>query len=94
MELESSLPWLALALTPGLASRLSGRLLKEFGSPEGVFRATLPGLERCRLPSAVAQAVYKKQSFKRAEKELASTRNIDRCRLLNWTNPEYPPNLL
>ena len=94
MELESSLPWLVLALTPGLASRLSARLLKEFGSPDEVFRAPLPRLERCNLPSGVAQAVYKKQSFKRAEEELASTRNIDRCRLLNWTEPEYPQTLL
>jgi len=31
----------------------------------------------------VAQAVFKKQSFKRAEKELALTRRIDRCRLIN-----------
>jgi DNA processing protein len=94
METEASLSWLALTLTPGLACRLSARLLKEFGSPDEVFRATLPRLERCNLPSAVAQAVYKKQSFKRAEKELAGVRNIDRCRLLNWTDPEYPRNLL
>jgi DNA processing protein len=94
MELDSSLSWLALALTPGLACRLSARLLKEFGSPEEIFRAPLPRLERCNLPSAVAQAVYKKQSFKRAEKELASTQRIDRCRLLNWTEPEYPQTLL
>src|SRR5258707_15752129 len=94
MEPDASLSWLALALTPGLASRLSARLLKEFGSPEEVFRAPLPHLERCRLPSMVAQAVHKKQSFKRAEKELASTLRIDRCRLLNWTEPEYPPSLL
>src|SRR5256885_14518182 len=94
MEPDVSLPWLALALTPGLASRLSARLLKEFGSPEEVFRAPLPHLERCRLPAMVAQAVHKKQSFKRAEKELASTQKIDRCRLLNWTEPEYPPSLL
>jgi DNA processing protein len=33
MELDSSLPWLALALTPGLPSRLSARLLKRFGLP-------------------------------------------------------------
>jgi DNA processing protein len=69
-------------------------LLKEFGSPEEIFRAPLPRLQRCNLPSPVAQAVSKKQSFKRAEKELASTRNIDRCRLLNWTEPEYPQTLL
>ena len=94
MELDSSLSWLALALTPGLASRLSGRLLKEFGSPEEVFRAPLPHLERCKLPAAVAQAVFKKQAFKRAEKELTSIRGIENCRLLSWTDPEYPQSLL
>ena len=34
MELDSSLSWLALTLTPGIAARLSARLLKEFGSPD------------------------------------------------------------
>ena len=94
METDASLSWLALTLTPGLASRLSARLLKEFGSPDEIFRVTLPRLDHCNLPSAVAQAVHKKQSFKRAEKELDGIRNIDRCRLLNWTDPEYPQNLL
>src|ERR1700722_11964547 len=94
MELDASLSWLALALTPGLASRLSARLLREFGSPEEVFRAPLTRLEACRLPAPVAQAVFKKQSFKRAEKELALTRRIDRCHLVNWSDPEYPQSLL
>jgi DNA processing protein len=94
MELDSSLPWLALALTPGLASRLSARLLKRFGSPDAVFRAPLTDLEGCRLPAPVAQAVFKKEAFKRAEKELKATGNIDRCRLINWTEPEYPQTLL
>src|SRR6266849_122607 len=94
MEPDASLSWLALALTPGLASRLSARLLREFGSPDEVFRAPLPRLEACNLPGPVAQAVFKKQSFKRAEKELALTRRIERCRLLNWTEPEYPQTLL
>ncbi|MGC2828516.1 MAG: DNA-processing protein DprA, partial [Candidatus Acidiferrum sp.] len=94
MELDASLSWLALALTPGLASRLSARLLKRFGSPDRVFRAPLTELEGCSLPAPVAQAVFKKEAFKRAEKELAATRNIDRCRLINWTEPEYPQTLL
>ncbi len=93
MEPDISLPWLALALTPGLACRLSARLLNKFGSPEEVFRAPLPLLEGCSLPAAVAQAVFHKKSFKRAEKELASTRNIENCRLLNWTEPDYPATL-
>jgi DNA processing protein len=94
MQLDASLSWLALALTPGLASRLSARVLRKFGSPEGVFRAPLTALESCHLPAPVAQAIVKKVSFKRAEKELDGVRKIANCSLLNWTEPEYPQNLL
>ncbi len=94
MELDSSLSWLALSLTPGLASRLSARLLRRFDSPDGVLRASLAELEACNLPASVAQAVFKKEALKRAEKELAAIRRIAGCRLLNWTEPEYPQTLL
>jgi len=73
MQLDASLSWLALGLTPGLASRLSARELRRFDSLDGVFRATLPDLESCHLPAQVAQAIVKKESFKRTEKELASS---------------------
>jgi DNA processing protein len=94
MELDASLSWLALALTPGLASRLSARVLRKFGSPDGVFRASLTELESCKLPAEAAQAIAKKESFKRAEKELDGVRKIANCSLLNWTEPEYPQALL
>src|SRR5579862_6013863 len=93
MELDVSLPWLALTMTQGIAARLSAQLLEEFGSPDEVFRAPLPHLERCDLPAAVAQAVHKKHGFKRAEMELATIRGIENLRLVNWTDPEYPKNL-
>src|SRR4029077_14099409 len=66
MQSDASLSWLALALTPGLASRLSARVLRRFDSPDGVFRATLPDLESCHLPAQVAKVIVKKESFKRA----------------------------
>jgi len=94
MQLDSSLSRLALGLTPGLASRLSARVLRRFDSPEGVFRACQPDLESCHLPAKVAQAIAKKESFKRAEKELAGIQKIAGCTLLNWTEPEYPQSLL
>jgi DNA processing protein len=94
MELDASLSWLALALTPGLACRLCARLLKRFNSPDGVFRASLAALESCGLPAQAAQAVFRKEAFKRAEKEQAGIRAIASCRLINWTEPEYPQNLL
>src|SRR5437016_9648578 len=94
MQPDASLSWLALGLTPGLASRLSARVLRRFDSPEGVLRASLPDLESCHLPTKVAQAIAKKESFKRAEKELAGIQKIVGCTLLNWTEPEYPQSLL
>ena len=90
---DSSLSWLALTLTPGIAARLSARLLRRFGSPEEVFRAPLTGLEACHLPAAVAQALVKKEALPRAEKELASVQRTG-CRLVNWAEPEYPRTLL
>ena len=94
MQLDSSLSWLALALTPGLASRLSARVLRRFGSPDGVFRASLADLEDCHLPAPVCQAIVKKEAFKRAQKELNGVQKIAGCGLLNWTEPEYPQSLL
>jgi DNA processing protein len=94
MELDSSLSWMALTLTPGIAARLSARLLKEFGSPEDVFRAPLRRLEACNIPAPSAQAIVKKDSFKRAEKDLANLRKVAAARVINWTEPEYPQTLL
>jgi len=93
MEPEASLSWLAMTMTPGIAARLSARLLREFGSPEGVFRASLTGLEGCNLPAPAAQAIFKKQTFWRAEKEVAAIRRIG-CKLVTWKEPEYPQSLL
>ena len=94
MQLDTALPWLALCLPRGIAARLLARLLKQFGSPEDVFRAPLRQLEACELPSATAQAIVKREAFKRAEKELAAIRAIPGCMLLNWSEPEYPQTLL
>lgn len=94
MQLDASLSWLALALTPGLAARLSARVLRQFGSPEGVFRASRGDLEACHLPEETTKAILKKTAFGRAEKELAGVRKVAGCSLLNWTEPEYPQTLL
>lgn len=86
MQLDTALPWLVLCLTRGIAARLWARLLKQFGSPENVFRAPLRQLEACELPAATAQAICKKEAFKRAEKELAAIRTIPGCQLVNWSD--------
>src|ERR1700730_14378424 len=80
-------------MTPGLGSRLTGKLLRQFGSPEGIFRASLTELEACHLPSAPAQAIRSRQARKDAEEELTQIRKLG-CHLLNWDEPEYPQRLL
>ena len=61
MDSDQYLGWLALALTPGLGARMAGKLLREFGSPEAIFNASLTALEAQRLPAAVAQAIHSRQ---------------------------------
>jgi len=80
-------------MTPGLGSRLIGKLLREFGSPAGVFHASLTALEGCRLPAATARAIHARLAHNDAEAELEGVRKLG-CSLLNWDEPEYPQRLL
>ena len=93
MDLDASLHWLGLSVTPGLGARLTSRLLKAFGTPEAIFSASLTDLESCRLPAAVAQAIHSRDPLKAAEHELAELRKLD-GKLVHWEEPEYPKRLL
>src|ERR1035438_8561215 len=42
---EEELHWLALTLTPGLGTRMAGKLLDRFRTPQAVFRASRTELE-------------------------------------------------
>jgi DNA processing protein len=92
MDPNQYLGWLALALTPGLGARMAGKLLREMGSPEAIFNASLTELEARRLPAAVAQALHTRQPLSAAAKELAQAQAAG-VRLLTWDEPEYPQRL-
>lgn len=92
MHADDYLGWLALALTPGLGARSAGKLLREFGSPDTIFSASLTALEAQHLPAAVAQALHSRQPLSAAAKELANAQAIG-CRLLTWDEPQYPARL-
>ncbi|MBZ5694118.1 MAG: DNA-processing protein DprA [Acidobacteriia bacterium] len=92
MHSDDYVGWLALALTPGLGARTAGKLLREFGSPDAIFSASLTALEGQRLPAAVAQALHSRQALSDAAKELAKVQAVG-CRLLTWDEPEYPARL-
>ena len=92
MQADEYLGWVALALTPGLGARMAGKLLREFGSPDAIFDASLTALEGHQLPAAVAQAIHSRQPLSDAAKELAQAQAAG-CRLLTWDEPEYPTRL-
>ena len=92
MGADDYLGWLALALTPGLGARMAGKLLREFGSPDAIFDASLTALEGQHLPAAVAQSIHSRRPLSDAAKELAQAQAAG-CRLLTWDEPEYPARL-
>ena len=92
MHPDDYVGWLALALTPGLGARTAGKLLREYGSPDAIFGASLTDLEGQHLPAAVAQAVHSLQPLSDAARELAKAQATG-CRLLTWDEPEYPSRL-
>lgn len=92
MASDQYLGWLALALTPGLAAHMAGKLLRAMGSPEAIFKASLTELESHRLTAAVAQAIHTRQPMSAAAKELAQAQAAG-IRLLTWDEPEYPQRL-
>jgi DNA processing protein len=92
MQPDRYLGWLALALVPGLGARLAGKLLRQFGSPEAIFAASLTSLEACRIPAEPAQAIVSQEPLRSAEKELARVREAG-LSLLHWDEPAYPPLL-
>jgi DNA processing protein len=88
-DTDQYLGWVALALAPGLGARMAGKLLRQFGSPEAVFNASLTALEGQRLPAAVAQAIHSRQPMSAAAKELAQAQQAG-YRLVTWDEPAYP----
>ena len=92
MHSDDYVGWVALALTPGLGARTAGKLLREFGSPDAIFNASLTALEARNLPAAVAQALHSRRPLSDAARELAQIQAIG-CRLLTWDEPEYPARL-
>jgi DNA processing protein len=88
-DTDQYLGWVALALTPGLGARMAGKLLRQFGSPEAIFNASLTALEGQRLPAAVAQAIHSRQPMSAAAKELAQAQQAG-YRLVTWDEPAYP----
>lgn len=60
---EEELHWLALTLVQGLGTRMAGKLLDRFRTPQAVFRASRTELEAAGVSGAVSQSIASGCSF-------------------------------
>src|SRR5579862_8156980 len=89
---ETSMQWLALALTPGLGPTKARRVMEFFGSVQALFRASLTELEAAGLRAVSAQALGTGRSMEMAQDELAKAAAAD-ARIIALDDPVYPEQL-
>jgi DNA processing protein len=87
-----ALEWIALALTPGLGPTKSRKLVEHFGSPEGVFHASLTELEGTGIQAVSAQSIATGRSAELAREELARAADAG-IAVLSMDDPLYPARL-
>ena len=89
---ETSMQWLALALTPGLGPTKARRVIEFFGSVQALFRASLTELEAAGLRAVSAQSLGTGQSMELAQDELGKVAAAD-ARIISLDDPGYPAQL-
>ena len=89
---ETSMQWLALALTPGLGPTKARRVIEFFGSVQALFRASLTELEAAGLRAVSAQSLGTGRSMELAQDELAKVAAVD-ARIISLDDPGYPAQL-
>jgi DNA processing protein len=89
---ETSMQWLALALTPGLGPTKARRVIEFFGSVQALFRASLTELEAAGLRAVSAQSLGTGRSMELAQDELGKTAAAD-AQIVALDDPRYPPQL-
>ncbi len=89
---ETSLQWMALALTPGLGPTKARRLVELFGGLQSIFNATLTELEAVGIRAVAAQSLGSGRSMELAYDELgrASAAGIF---VISLDHPDYSPML-
>src|SRR5450759_2475419 len=93
MIIEASLKaWLALSLTRGLGGESARRLLKEFGSPDAVFAASISSLKSV-VKADVAAEINKGFANDAVAPALAWLEDGNN-RIVTLADPDYPQALL
>jgi DNA processing protein len=89
---EEELHWLALKLVPGLGSRISGKLLDRFRTPQAIFRASRTELEGAGVSGSVAQSIVSGCTFEDAVVQQGKMVESGAL-LVTIGDPQYPPLL-
>jgi DNA processing protein len=89
---ETSMQWLALALTPGLGPTKARRVIEFFGSVQALFRASLTELEAAGLRAVSAQSLGTGRSMELAQDELGKVAAAG-ARIVALDDPGYPTQL-
>jgi DNA processing protein len=89
---ETSMQWLALALTPGLGPTKARRVIDFFGSVQALFRASLTELEASGLRAVSAQSLGTGRSMEMAQDELGKAAAAG-ARILALDDVAYPSQL-
>lgn len=89
---EQALPWLALALTPGLGPTRVRRLVERFGTMTAVFHASLTELEATGLLAVSAQAIGTGKSFQLAQEEIEKVKAAG-AQIVTLDDSRYPLRL-
>jgi DNA processing protein len=89
---ETSMQWLALALTPGLGPTKARRVIEFFGSVQALFRASLTELEAAGLRAVSAQSLGTGRSMELAQDELGKAASAD-AHIVALDDPGYPAQL-
>ena len=89
---ETTMQWLALALTPGLGPTKARRVIAFFGSVQGLFRASLTELEAAGLRAVSAQALGTGRSMELAQDEVGKAAAAE-ARIVALEDPGYPTQL-
>lgn len=89
---RAAVPWLALALTPGLGATRIRHLVERFGTIEAIFRASLTELEATGIQAVSAQAIATGKSCELAQEEWIRSEAAG-VTVIGLDDPAYPQQL-
>ncbi|HZD75878.1 MAG TPA: DNA-processing protein DprA [Acidobacteriaceae bacterium] len=89
---ETTLAWLAMALTPGLGPRRIQRAVRGMREPAELFRLPLTALEALQIPVASARFIAEGKARKAAEEEWQRICDSG-CGVMTLADADYPVRL-